>query len=119
MILFVSLNIMICIGVTFTTYVIWRRVFLQLSPMKLISYARVFYMPYIKKVEHHNFQHPILTINNGILYHKGKSFLNKISSLKISFLHEYPETPTGGHAGIFKTSKQLNQNIFGKACDKM
>lgn len=87
--------------------------------MKLISYAKVILHALRKEVEHHNFQHPTLTINNGILYYKGKSFMNKNSSLKNFFLHEYHETPTGGHGGIFKTSKQLSQNIFGKACDKM
>lgn len=38
-----------------------------------------------KKVQQQNFQHPILTLLNGIIYYKVKPFLRKDSSLKTFF----------------------------------
>lgn len=55
---------------------------------------------------------------NGILYHKSKPFLGKTSILKKLFLQEYHDTPSGGHAGVFKTYKSIQQSVFWEGLKK-
>lgn len=60
--------------------------------------------------------HPLFKIINIILYHMGKPYISKNSTLKPLFLQEFHSIPLGGLAGISKTLACLKQNGFGKAC---
>lgn len=70
------------------------------------------YRTFTKKFNNPKNIQPTLKAINDILYHKGRPFLSKNSSLKNLFLQEFHSTLEGGHAGINKTLQSLQANAY-------
>ncbi|XP_060962287.1 uncharacterized protein LOC133032379 [Cannabis sativa] len=49
---------------------------------------------------------------DGLMYYRQKLFISAYSNLKQKLLHEFHDTPMGGHAGIERTYLRLGANFF-------
>lgn len=64
-------------------------------------------MKLITSVKEDPGQHPNFVLRNGILLFKGKVWIPADSALQPLLIAEFHNTPTGGHAGIYRTLTRI------------
>jgi len=65
------------------------------------------YVTLFKVVRDYPLDHPGFTINNELLLHKGRIWLNNGNSFIPLLLEEFHKSPLGSHTGFIKTLSHL------------
>lgn len=66
----------------------------------------------LEAVQQHPNDHPNYNYSNGLLFHKGRIWLNKGNSFIPLLLEEFHKSPIGGHMGLVKTLCRLEENFI-------
>ena len=56
--------------------------------------------------------HPDFKLHKGLLFFRGKIWLDPLNSFRTALIDEYHATPLGGHMGFAKTIHRVQQNFY-------
>lgn len=65
------------------------------------------FLSLLQQIQQHPTSHIDYTIHQGLIFYKGKIWLDPTSSLKALLLEEFHNSPLSGHMGVSKTLARL------------